>query len=294
MEPVSDISRHYQILGLEFGADHAAIKKAYHRLALQWHPDKQGCSPEDRSHATSMFQAVQRAYEALTTACLHAECGGQSYNFNNYRKTMDEMKEQFEQVRKEREKERQKREQERAVQTQLREAELQRREQERRRKFEEREREQEAKMEERRQSRQERRQMSVGRSVRVQPTVDEYRSGSVLRSARVYGTAPDATMETQRPASTVERPHNIERHLPPEPELNNRDQTPRMPQMRTNVHNKFFASEVEPPRQNLPSRHCGQDAANVMRSRCLRMRLANVEVRWESWSDIDRRWNNAA
>merc|ERR1719214_358762 len=98
----SEIARHYQTLGLEYGADPAAIKKAYHRLALQWHPDKQGCSSEERSHATSMFQAVQRSYEALTTECNH---GYTSYA-SSYRRTMAEAQERFEQLKREKEKER--------------------------------------------------------------------------------------------------------------------------------------------------------------------------------------------
>ena len=39
------------------------MKKAYRRLALRYHPDKQ--SEEDAASASRMFQLVQRAYEVL-------------------------------------------------------------------------------------------------------------------------------------------------------------------------------------------------------------------------------------
>jgi curved DNA-binding protein CbpA len=48
----------YQMLGIERGADQAAIKQAYRKLAQQNHPDKGG----DKE----AFQAIQQAYDVLS------------------------------------------------------------------------------------------------------------------------------------------------------------------------------------------------------------------------------------
>ena len=74
----SEIARHYQTLGLEFGADPAAIKKAYHRLALQWHPDKVMRAARAES-ARSIFMLHALGKHALHTRWEHmriSSCSG--------------------------------------------------------------------------------------------------------------------------------------------------------------------------------------------------------------------------
>lgn len=56
---------YYKILGVPRTADDRAIKKAYRKLALRWHPDKVGAD-EDRAHAERMFHDVAAAHEVLT------------------------------------------------------------------------------------------------------------------------------------------------------------------------------------------------------------------------------------
>jgi len=51
----------YELLGVPRWADAAAIKKAYRRLALKWHPDKNR-SPE----APERFRKISRAHEVLS------------------------------------------------------------------------------------------------------------------------------------------------------------------------------------------------------------------------------------
>lgn len=51
---------YYQMLGVDEKADAAAIKKAYHRLARQYHPDISGKAGEEK------FKEINEAYEILS------------------------------------------------------------------------------------------------------------------------------------------------------------------------------------------------------------------------------------
>jgi hypothetical protein len=57
-EPEQD---HYAVLGVEPGAEAADIKKAYRRLVVKLHPDK-----NDASDAAEQFRSLQIAYETLS------------------------------------------------------------------------------------------------------------------------------------------------------------------------------------------------------------------------------------
>lgn len=50
----------YKILGVDRDADSATIKRAYKKLALQWHPDKNVGNQEE---AEAKFREVAEAYE---------------------------------------------------------------------------------------------------------------------------------------------------------------------------------------------------------------------------------------
>ncbi len=64
----------YEILGVEPGADPETIKKAYHRMAAKYHPDKVSHLGEEfQQLAKEKFQDIQWAYEVLTTK--HQERG---------------------------------------------------------------------------------------------------------------------------------------------------------------------------------------------------------------------------
>ena len=54
---------YYDLLGVHPRASDAEIKKAYRKLAIQWHPDK---NPDSREDAEAMFKKIAEAYEVLS------------------------------------------------------------------------------------------------------------------------------------------------------------------------------------------------------------------------------------
>ncbi|CAE8734115.1 unnamed protein product, partial [Polarella glacialis] len=54
---------YYEILGIARDATIEQIKKAYRRLALLWHPDK---NPDNEDEAEEMFRKISEAYTALS------------------------------------------------------------------------------------------------------------------------------------------------------------------------------------------------------------------------------------
>ena len=59
------LDRYYRILGLTHGASKDHVKRAYRRLALRYHPDK---NPGDEQRAAKIFTAVNKAYSVLMDA----------------------------------------------------------------------------------------------------------------------------------------------------------------------------------------------------------------------------------
>ena len=68
-ETVSQYQDHYKILGIEKTAVKKDVKKAYIRLSLKWHPDKN----KDKKRATQEMQRINAAYETLSNAERRAE-----------------------------------------------------------------------------------------------------------------------------------------------------------------------------------------------------------------------------
>lgn len=54
---------YYKRLGVDKSADEEAIKKAYRKLALKWHPDR---NPNNKEEADKKFKEISEAYEVLS------------------------------------------------------------------------------------------------------------------------------------------------------------------------------------------------------------------------------------
>jgi len=59
----TDTKDYYELLGVTRDTPDAEIKRAYKKLALKWHPDK---NPDQKEQAQKMFIAIQQAYEVLS------------------------------------------------------------------------------------------------------------------------------------------------------------------------------------------------------------------------------------
>jgi len=63
MPPKYKMRCHYDVLGVNRDADDAELKRAYRKLALEWHPDKNAHRQEE---AEERFKEVRGAYETLS------------------------------------------------------------------------------------------------------------------------------------------------------------------------------------------------------------------------------------
>lgn len=61
------MQNHFRVLGVKLNASDDEIKKAYRRLANQFHPDKLiNSSDEEKAFAAIRLQQIQEAYTCLT------------------------------------------------------------------------------------------------------------------------------------------------------------------------------------------------------------------------------------
>ena len=78
--PVIHFYFQFQVLGLNPGANQEEIKKAYRKLSLKNHPDK---NPENTEAATEAFKKIQQAHEKLTDP-KNKYMGSSTYTDNNF------------------------------------------------------------------------------------------------------------------------------------------------------------------------------------------------------------------
>jgi DnaJ-class molecular chaperone len=58
-------TKFYEHLGVDPNADDEQIKKAYRKMAMKWHPDK---NPGNRKEAEEKFKEITQSYEVLSNA----------------------------------------------------------------------------------------------------------------------------------------------------------------------------------------------------------------------------------
>ncbi|XVE85400.1 hypothetical protein DITRI_Ditri17bG0088100 [Diplodiscus trichospermus] len=66
MEAEQGLPSHYEVLGVKFDASTEDIKRAYRKLAMQWHPDRWTRTPSLLGKAKHKFQQIQEAYSVLS------------------------------------------------------------------------------------------------------------------------------------------------------------------------------------------------------------------------------------
>mmetsp|Transcript_37973 Transcript_37973/g.43031 ORF Transcript_37973/g.43031 Transcript_37973/m.43031 type:complete len:493 (-) Transcript_37973:1698-3176(-) len=57
---------YYKILGINKESTESEVKKAYRKMALKWHPDKNSETPEQKTKAEKMFKDVSEAYTVIS------------------------------------------------------------------------------------------------------------------------------------------------------------------------------------------------------------------------------------
>jgi curved DNA-binding protein CbpA len=74
---------YYKILGVGKDATDAEIKKAYRKLALKWHPDK---NQDKREEAEEKFKKINEAYSVLSDKNKRRQYdhGGMHFDFGNF------------------------------------------------------------------------------------------------------------------------------------------------------------------------------------------------------------------
>lgn len=61
-----ELRSYYSVLGVSADSSIEDIKRAYRRLAMQWHPDRWTRTPSLLSQAKRKFQQIQEAYSVLS------------------------------------------------------------------------------------------------------------------------------------------------------------------------------------------------------------------------------------
>ncbi|EPS67312.1 hypothetical protein M569_07463, partial [Genlisea aurea] len=57
---------YYDVLGVNSNSSDDEIRRAYRKLAMQWHPDKWSKNPSRLVDAKQKFQQIQEAYSVLS------------------------------------------------------------------------------------------------------------------------------------------------------------------------------------------------------------------------------------
>ncbi|XVE92048.1 hypothetical protein REPUB_Repub01dG0063700 [Reevesia pubescens] len=66
MKAEQSLPSYYNVLGVKVDASTEDIKRAYRKLAMQWHPDRWTRTPSLLGEAKRKFQQIQEAYSVLS------------------------------------------------------------------------------------------------------------------------------------------------------------------------------------------------------------------------------------
>ena len=82
---VNNVVDYYKILQVTRRANEEDLKKAYKKLAMKWHPDKNNENPMKMKEAEAKFKLVKEAYEVLSDSVKRqSNCNiGQTSHVNN-------------------------------------------------------------------------------------------------------------------------------------------------------------------------------------------------------------------
>jgi len=78
-----DLNKASRILEVPLTADNETIKKAYRKLAVKWHPDK---NPNNKDFAENKFKEIAEAYEILSNKDKYSNVNmynGRNFSSNN-------------------------------------------------------------------------------------------------------------------------------------------------------------------------------------------------------------------
>ena len=57
------MSNYYEVLGIKKNASDTEIKKAYKKMAVRWHPDK---NLDNKQYSEKKFKEISEAYQVLS------------------------------------------------------------------------------------------------------------------------------------------------------------------------------------------------------------------------------------
>ena len=78
-----DLNKAYKVLEVPLNANNETIKKAYRKLAVKWHPDK---NPDNKVVAENNFKEIAQAYEILINKDKYSNVNmfnGRNFSSNN-------------------------------------------------------------------------------------------------------------------------------------------------------------------------------------------------------------------
>ena len=77
----SDKKDYYEVLGVAKDATEEQIRKAYKKLALRWHPDK---NPDNKKEAEEKFKEINEAYSVLSDPKKRNEYDNGGFSFGDF------------------------------------------------------------------------------------------------------------------------------------------------------------------------------------------------------------------